>query len=182
LYGPEHTELYRLTRSYRSTREIVEFTRGMIPGGDAIEPFDRNGDKPNVTMALDREDLHNKIDAAIAKLWSEGFESIGVICKTAEESAEAFASLNERQPVRLISKHTLAYEKGKLVIPAYLAKGVEFDAVIIYNGSQEQYGRESDLKLFYTACTRAMHLLCIFSIGEPSFFITSQPSKTYTTN
>ncbi|WP_394358177.1 ATP-binding domain-containing protein [Paenibacillus violae] len=66
-----------------------------------------------------------------------------------------------------------------LVIPSYLAKGVEFDAVLLYDGSHHQYGHENERKLFYTACTRAMHELCIFTLGEPSHFITSQPQGTY---
>jgi UvrD-like helicase C-terminal domain len=62
--------------------------------------------------------------------------------------------------------------KGDFVyIPAYLAKGIEFDAVIIYNASAQVYGDESLRRLFYTACTRAMHYLQLYSIGEPSPFL-----------
>lgn len=179
LYSPEHTETYRLTRSYRSTREIVEFTRGMVWGGEQIEPFQRSGDKPRLSIASNREDLTGKIDAAIAFMKREGYESIGILCKTAAESEEAYNELKDRHPLRLIEKNTPAYEKGTMVIPVYLAKGVEFDAVIVYNGSQERYGRERDRKLFYTACTRAMHLLHMYSLGEPSFLITSQSPETY---
>jgi DNA helicase II / ATP-dependent DNA helicase PcrA len=49
------------------------------------------------------------------------------------------------------------YEQGVAVIPAYLAKGIEFDAVIIYNTSAQVYGDESLRRLFYTACTRAIY-------------------------
>jgi DNA helicase-2/ATP-dependent DNA helicase PcrA len=179
LYGPEETELIRLSRTYRSTREIVEFTRGMIPGGKEIIPFNRRGDKPRIMMAADRDRLHAGIAAAINQLRAEGFESVAVICKTAKESADAFESLHKRLPLHLITKHSPSFEKGTLVIPVYLAKGVEFDAVIIYNGSKEQYGREDERKLFYTACTRAMHLLHIFVLGQPSPFITEQPPHTH---
>ena len=41
-----------------------------------------------------------------------------------------------------------------MVIPVYLAKGVEFDAVLVYDASSEAYGRDNELKLLYTACTR----------------------------
>jgi DNA helicase-2/ATP-dependent DNA helicase PcrA len=63
------------------------------------------------------------------------------------------------------------YEQGVVVIPAYLAKGIEFDAVIIYNASSHVYGVESLRRLFYTACTRAMHYLQLYSVGEPSPFL-----------
>jgi DNA helicase IV len=179
LYGPERTELIRLTRSYRSTREIVEFTRGIVPGGEEIEPFDRSGEKPRIIMTANRDALHDRIAADIDALRADGYESIAIICKTAGESAEAFEALNERIPLHLITKHTPSFEKGTVVIPAYLAKGVEFDAVILYDGSQDKYGREQERKLFYTVCTRAMHLLHIYTLGEPSPFITAVHPETY---
>ena len=58
-----------------------------------------------------------------------------------------------------------------VVIPAYLAKGIEFDAVIIYDASQQLYGEERVRRLLYTACTRAMHQLALYSVGEPSEFL-----------
>ena len=69
-------------------------------------------------------------------------------------------------PLHLIEKATIAYEKGILVIPSYLAKGIEFDAVIIYDSSP--YRNESERKLFYTVCTRAMHRLHMFATNEIS--------------
>ncbi|WP_079913573.1 RNA polymerase recycling motor HelD [Paenibacillus sp. 32352] len=179
LYGPEQTELIRLTRSYRSTQEIVEFSRGMVPGGEEIIPFNRSGDKPQITVAADRGSLHEAITADIEALRADGFDSIAIICKTAGESADVFDALQGRLPLQLITKHTPEFTKGIHVLPAYLAKGVEFDAVLLYDGSKEQYARESERKLFYTACTRAMHLLHIYALGELSPFITTQPASTY---
>ncbi|WP_240416101.1 RNA polymerase recycling motor HelD [Paenibacillus periandrae] len=179
LYGAEQTELIRLMRSYRSTREIVEFTRGMVPGGEQIVPFNRSGEKPKVIVASELEQLHSQMKADLQALIADQYESIAVICKTANESAEVYEALSEQLPLRLITKQTPSFEKGVLIIPSYLAKGVEFDAVIIYNGSRERYSRENERKLFYTACTRAMHLLYIYSLGQPSPFITSQADDTY---
>ncbi|ULL18833.1 helicase [Paenibacillus sp. H1-7] len=179
LYGPEQTELIRLTRSYRSTQEIVEFSRGMVPGGKEIVPFNRGGDKPLVATFASRDALHDKIVSDVAALRAESFESIAIICKTAGESAEVYEALNGRLPLQLITKTTPEFVKGIVVLPAYLAKGVEFDAVILYNGSEEQYSRESERKLFYTACTRAMHLLHIYALGELSPFVTAQHPDTY---
>ncbi|NOV02828.1 RNA polymerase recycling motor HelD [Paenibacillus planticolens] len=181
LYGPEQTEVIRLFRSYRSTREIVEFTRGIVPGGDAIEPFTRAGALPRVVKASDRGSLHSLLAAEVARLLGEGYASIAIITKTASESElahQALAPLLE-VPLGRITKHSPTFESGVLVIPSYLAKGVEFDAVLIYDGSHHQYGHENERKLFYTACTRAMHELCIFALGDPCRFITSQQEETY---
>lgn len=174
LYGPEQSRMYRLTKSYRSTREIVEFTRRMIPGGEEIIPFERSGEKPFVAQVADYEELHERVASSITRLREEGYESIGIITKTAAEGEVAYAALSDRAEVKLITKQSHSYEKGALILPVYLAKGVEFDAVILYNGSAERYGQHSDRKLFYTACTRAMHALHIFSVGEPSPFVTQK--------
>jgi len=181
LYEDGQTEMIVLTRSYRSTRQIVEFTRGLIAGGEVIQPFNRDGVKPTLTQAADPSDLAEKIVARIRALQDAGHRTIAVICKTARESRDAYAALSSRLPVRLISKETVSFEPGVLVIPSYLAKGVEFDAVIIYDASRVTYGREAERRLFYTACTRAMHELHLYAVGEVSPFVTALSSDTYVT-
>ncbi|AIQ52385.1 RNA polymerase recycling motor HelD [Paenibacillus sp. FSL R7-0331] len=171
VYGEENTEVISLTRSYRSTYEIVEFTRAMIPGGERIVPFNRRGEAPSVTVARTESELLAAVQQDVLSLHAAGYHYVAVICKTAGESAEVHAKLQSSLPVRLVTKETPNFQKGTLVLPAYLAKGVEFDAVIIYDGSDEKYGRENERKLFYTACTRAMHLLHIYSLGKPSSFL-----------
>lgn len=179
LYGEEQSELITLVQSYRSTREIVEFTRGMIPGGEAIVPFIREGEKPEVRVLDDVAELNGRIRQDIEGLRAEGYDMIAVICKTAAESQQAYEALSKDLPVKLIKKTTLSFEKGIHIIPAYLAKGVEFDAVLIYDGSDGKYAREAERKLFYTACTRAMHLLHVYSVGTPSRFVRETREDTY---
>ncbi|WP_456287810.1 UvrD-helicase domain-containing protein [Paenibacillus sp. AK002] len=174
LYGKEDTEVINLTQSYRSTYEIVNFTRQMIPGGERIVPFNRQGEAPRVVRVNDEEELHGAIVSDIRELHEQGFQYVAVICRTEEESRRVHQQLSADISARLITKTTPAFEKGTLVVPAYLAKGVEFDAVIIYNGAEDVYHRESDRKLFYTACTRAMHKLHVYHIGEKSHFISGQ--------
>ncbi len=167
----EGEEKIVLTKSYRSTRQIVEFTREMIAGGELIEPFNRNGEEPTVTKVENLESLHKGIVDRVGELQKKGHETIAIICKTAAESQTAYEQLKAQIPVRLMKKETNAYEKGTIILPAYLAKGIEFDAVILYNASQQQYGREMERNLFYTACTRAMHELHLYSLGTCSPFI-----------
>ncbi|XID91494.1 RNA polymerase recycling motor HelD [Paenibacillaceae bacterium WGS1546] len=179
LYGESDTRLIRLVRSYRSTREIVEFTKALLPSGKEIVPFERSGTKPLLAKADGREQSAARMAQALAALQAEGFASIAVITKTAAESSEAYDLLTAQgcPSLRLITKKTPTFEKGTMVIPAYLAKGVEFDAVLIYDASSRTYHRESERKLFYTACTRAMHRLLLFATGEWTPFIqTTEPS------
>ncbi|GIP34856.1 RNA polymerase recycling motor HelD [Paenibacillus sp. J2TS4] len=179
LYGEEQTERFILTRSYRSTRQIIDFTRDLIPEGHVIEPFNREGSKPTLTQAADEEDLNARVAERIQALQKAGLRTIAVICKSAKESREAFQELTSELGARLIEKDAASFEPGVLVIPAYLAKGVEFDAVILYNASQEQYGREGERRLFYTACTRAMHELHLYYIGTRSRFLDDVSPDTY---
>lgn len=171
IFGDEETETFQLTKSYRSTKEIVEFTRGMLPGGEAIQPFNRSGERPVVVTAANRDELLGKMAEHIARFKAEGAESVAVICKTAAESEQAYEALKPYGPLQLIGITSRSITEGTMVIPAYLAKGVEFDAVLIYDASAEQYGQENERKLFYTACTRAMHHLRLYTASEPTPFI-----------
>jgi DNA helicase II / ATP-dependent DNA helicase PcrA len=159
-------ELYRLTKTYRSTKQIVEFTRQLIQGGEMIEPFNRTGPKPVIVQSYERKDHIAKVNDLISELQRSGHKNIAVICKTAKESKAAFEGVKKVHDTRLIEKGTITFENGVNVVPTYLAKGIEFDAVIIYDSSV--YTRTEERKLLYTACTRAMHELYILSSGELS--------------
>ncbi|WP_339148924.1 MULTISPECIES: RNA polymerase recycling motor HelD [unclassified Sutcliffiella] len=167
LYGPEKTEIINITRSYRSTKPIIEFTRRLVPNGDKIIPFERDGEEPVLTEVNDFESLHANISSRVEELRNRGYQSIAIICKSSEESGRAFEALSpEIDNLKLLKMNSMEYEQGVVVVPSYLSKGIEFDAVIIYNASDEVYGDESLRRVFYTACTRAMHYLEICSVGE----------------
>ncbi len=171
IYAHEHNEIVAngeqedvesivLMKSYRSTKEIIEFTRGLAVNGDEIEPFNRHGEKPNVVSVVNPT---KKIDDLLTRIedWKgNGYKTIAIICKTIKESSEVYEMLKGKLDVRFIQKGTTSYEKGISVIPAYLAKGIEFDGVILYNASN--YQGELEKELFYTACTRAMHALSMY--------------------
>ncbi|CAG9623769.1 RNA polymerase recycling motor HelD [Sutcliffiella rhizosphaerae] len=169
LYGPDKTESINIARSYRSTKPIIEFTRRLVPNGESIIPFDRPGKSPKLKQVVDHTELHSCITSKIADLKKLGYHSIAIICKSAEESIRAYESLSEE--VKLLKSNSIEYEQGVVVIPSYLSKGIEFDAVILYDASEQVYGDESLRRVFYTACTRAMHYLQLYSVGEPSSFL-----------
>lgn len=184
LYGMDKTESITLEQSYRSTKQIIEFTRELIPEGHLIKAIDREGEKPLLTQVSSREELHDNIVSKVKDWQSRRYNTIAIICKSAAESAAAFKALSPIKDMKLVQRGTNEYEQGVVVIPAYLAKGIEFDAVIIYDASAQTYGDESLRRLFYTACTRAMHNLQVYSVGEPSPFLlnASADSLLATTN
>jgi DNA helicase-2/ATP-dependent DNA helicase PcrA len=177
--GEDAAETIALTRTYRSTKQIVELTRRLIAGGEAVVPFNREGPLPTVRRAADGGELIAIAAGLIRALQQRGRRTIAVIGKTAAECREAYKALQALVPLRLIGSDTAAFEAGTMVIPSYLAKGVEFDAVIVFDGSEQRYGRESERKLFYTVCTRAMHELHILYAGRMSPFLAAVPSSLY---
>jgi len=170
-------ELYRLTKTYRSTKQIVEFTRQLIEGGDMIVPFNRTGPKPVIVQSLEGSDHILKVNEIISDLQKSGHKNIAVICRTARESKAAFEEVKKAYDARLIEKGTLTFENGINVVPTYLAKGIEFDAVIIYDSSS--YTRTEERKLLYTACTRAMHELYVLSKGRLSPLLQQVDEQLY---
>jgi DNA helicase-2/ATP-dependent DNA helicase PcrA len=181
LFGEAETNQFFLVRSYRSTREIVEFTKSLLPDGEAIVPFERSDRKPLLLRMDSSEKRAERMAADLAVLQAEGFASIAVITKTAVESDNVYEILEAQgcQELKHITKKTPTFAKGTLVIPAYLAKGVEFDAVLIYDASSQAYHRESERKLFYTACTRAMHRLLLYTTGAWTPYIQALDISLY---
>ncbi|WP_017754732.1 RNA polymerase recycling motor HelD [Calidifontibacillus oryziterrae] len=171
LYGRDEAEVIDLARSYRSTKPIIEFTRRLVPNGNRIIPFDRDGELPKLKQLFDHAELHSCIESKVADLRNQGFNSIAIICKSAEESRIAYESLSNIDGIKLLKSSTIEYEQGVVIVPSYLSKGIEFDAVIIYDASEHVYGNESLRRVFYTACTRAMHYLQLYCVGEPSPFL-----------
>lgn len=178
-FEPKQCETIHFTRAYRSTQPIIEFTRQMVPGGEQIIPFERAGNLPTVTYVSDQKEQEEKIVKKIQSLVSSDHQTIAIICKTAQESKKVAQILQTYLPVRLIKKETSAFEQSVLVIPSYLAKGVEFDAVIIYDASETVYRRENERKLFYTACTRAKHELHLYYNGKISPFVADVSRDSY---
>ena len=171
-------ERITLTKSYRSTKQIVEFTKAFAPGEEEIEPFNREGDKPSV-LQIENKDLMKVLLANVAALREHGYESVALICKTKQESNMLYELLKDETAVKKIDEETFEFEKGLQILPVYLAKGIEFDAVIIPDASENSYEKESDRTLFYTACTRAMHSLVMLSNGTPCRFIGEASGDKY---
>ncbi|MDF2557038.1 MAG: helicase [Bacillales bacterium] len=170
LYDIDKFEKMILTKSYRSTKQIVDFSKGIIEANANIETFERFGPEPTITIAQDNGDLHSQIVDQLLNL-KKTYDTIAVICKTEKESRFAHEAISKKLECQLIHSKSKTYRKGIVILPTYLAKGVEFDAVIIYNASSEVYSQDIERKILYTSCTRAMHELHLFSVGECSPFL-----------
>ncbi|MDQ0228656.1 RNA polymerase recycling motor HelD [Metabacillus niabensis] len=177
LFNGESIETIKLTRSYRSTKQIIEFTSAILEKNEEIEPFNRNGQKP---IILEKNDENEIIAQIVDKIKNNStYKTTAIICKTQKEANRVFDLLKDSIEVELIDKRSNQFDSGVVIIPAYLAKGIEFDCVILFNASYEQYGSEETRNLFYTACTRAMHELLIFYTMEATPFLANIPEELY---
>lgn len=166
IFPKDNTCMINLNKSYRSTMEITKFSRRLLNKEITDECVERSGDKPLILGFLDEGDIKVRLLEDIKKYKKKGYKSIGIITRTAKEAKKVYGFLKDKIPVKAILKEDDEYVSDTLVIPAYLAKGLEFDVVLIYNAGDGNYGCEEERLLLYTACTRALHVLCIYYSGN----------------
>ena len=172
LFAADKTEVVQLTRSYRSTKPITEFTRSLLRNGQTIDTFERPGDLPNVAVRPKLADLDGLLLQQLRSNDQRNFTT-AIIAKTKKES-EAIAAYLKSQDyaATLIRSENQRLAAGTLIVPAYLAKGLEFDAVIMWDASASNYHDEDERQLVYTIASRAMHRLTILAVGELSPLLT----------
>lgn len=166
IFAEDNTCIINLTKSYRSTMEITKFSRRLLDKGLEAQCVERSGDEPLLLGFSNEKAIKERLLEDIKIYNEKNYKSIGIITKTAKEANEVYNFLKDKTNVRVIMKDDDEYVSGILVIPAYLAKGLEFDVVIIYNAGDENYSCEEERLLLYTACTRALHVLLVYYSGN----------------
>lgn len=179
IFDRKDTASISLTKSYRSSREIADFCNEILVCREPSEHLNRHGCKPNI-IKTGKSNLCRSIADDILKLKSKGYELIAVICKTANQCENLYKSLNLYVDINLISNHKDEYQGGVVIIPSYLAKGLEFDAVLVNSIEDEDYSEE-DRRLLYTICTRALHELYLYYHDNLSMFIKKMDKDLYIT-
>lgn len=163
IYQGQNCEKVILKQTYRSTKEITDFTIDVLGNtGQPIEAFERHGEKPVVHLAKEMETKN--VLADILKLDEKAEYSTAIIVKDLEDLDNVDQILNDLDVAHnVISSENDRLSQGIVIIPSYLAKGLEFDSVIIWNASVNNYQKNRDAKLFYTVASRAMHRLNIIA-------------------
>jgi len=170
IFNMKNTRSISLTKSYRSSIEIADFCKEILISPDHTEQLDRHGSKPKI-IKVDKIDLCRRIADDIIKLKSNGYKLIAVICKTAGQCIDLYKSINLYVDIELISNQNEIYQGGVVIIPSYLAKGLEFDAVLVNSVEDTDYSEAEDRRLLYTVCTRALHELYLYYFDNMSGFI-----------
>jgi DNA helicase-2/ATP-dependent DNA helicase PcrA len=173
VFGEDNFSMLTLEQSYRTTIEIMEAASKVInflndPNLPNPKPVIRHGDAVEVAEKSTFSEVSKDIVKKINIVLKEGFKSVAIICKTLEECKKMKEELKSYGlKVDIITGNESEYSGGVVLIPCYLVKGLEFDVVIVANGSKEAYSTEAlDVKLLYIAMTRPLHRLYIYSIGE----------------
>lgn len=160
-----------LTKSYRSSYEISKFGQKLLDSKVTTEFFKRNEGEPEVIYNSDQNILENKIIEDINKYKSQGLDSIAIICKSRKQAVDVYFRLKSKIDIKLIDSSDNSTITGTTIIPVYMAKGLEFDAVMVYGTDKDNYKTEYDKKLLYIACTRALHKLSLYYTGKISNFL-----------
>ena len=165
------SEAVTLTRSYRSTWEISRFTMQISPRAN-VDPLVRHGDEPDL-LAFDKEiDEKKWIANQINEFRNSPHHSLGILCKTQKQAKKLYNYLKKTDgEIHLITPESSALSSGVVIASAHLAKGLEFDRVIVPKTNAQNYQTAVDRSMLYIACTRAMHRLFLTYTGKQTELI-----------
>ncbi|WFA18761.1 DNA helicase UvrD [Paenibacillus mucilaginosus] len=176
LFPEENRAYYSLNRSYRSTMEIIYFAnevlkRGIAEPASLAVPVFRSGE-PVELLRTQEAEMPARLAADIsAHRAREGSGTLAVLARTEERCRELHTALEAAgcSGVNLIVPGQQQYEGGVSIVPVYMAKGLEFDSVLLTDVDPLHYAASpQDAKLLYVGCTRALHELKLLYSGEPS--------------
>ena len=159
-----------LEQSYRTTIEIMEVANQVLeklgnPNLVKAKPVVRHGTKVEILKLDNLKLIAQAITTDLAWMTKNGWHSIAIIGKTLQDCQELQRLLPKE--CTFLNGKEKEYHAGIVILPSYLAKGLEFDAVIIADASCEKYRpAELETKLLYVALTRALHQVKIFYLGE----------------
>ena len=160
-----------LNKTYRTTKEIMDIANSVINKLPEYEkeyivlgdPVINRKNSINIEKVKDEKSLANSINIRIDEHLKQGYKSIAIIGKDMHECEKIEKELGKlRNDVKLIKGKDSEYNSGISIVPSYLAKGLEFDCVIISNANNSKYTSSTlDIKLLYVTITRAMSKLDI---------------------
>ena len=174
---PEGDVVYTtLEKTYRTTKEIMhkanevieklpEFEKQFIVKGQPV--IDRK-DSIHISQMQNEDETIKECIKKIEEYTENGFKSIAIIGKDIDECKTIKKQIDKyNKNVKLIQSKDSEYNAGISIVPSYLAKGLEFDSVILFNVNDEKYKNTVlDIKLLYVAITRAMSKLDVFYTGK----------------
>lgn len=155
----EGSKYLELLKTYRSSGEIIEYTNRIL-NLNHVSAIRRENHKP----VIERKENNNLKELLINDInfLKKDSKSIAVICKDDIETDNIYKLLSKDIDINKIDSNSKNYRRDLVVIPAYIAKGLEFDSVIVYTDKDNKF-TEKEKYLFYVACTRCQHQLIVYN-------------------
>lgn len=157
----------RLGKCYRSSSDINALAFRLI--GEADHPiaedysyFDRPVKKPQYVICKD-------MFACLAPILEglEQYASVAVIVNSDEEALAVKSHLQSRRQAQLIISPEDEMRERLVIIPLLLAKGLEFDAVVLFGCIHANEDNPNLRRKIYLGCTRALHELYLVERKAP---------------
>lgn len=149
-----------LTKTYRSSPEIIEHTNNIL-GLKFVSAIRHKNNHP-VVIKQEKSDLRKQLIEDISSLQHTN-KSIAIITKTDEESNYLYELLKDDiKEINILNGNTKQFNKNLVILPSYIAKGLEFDATIIYTKKDNPYN-DDEKYLYYVSCTRSQHQLIVYN-------------------
>ncbi|WP_108670289.1 RNA polymerase recycling motor HelD [Peribacillus acanthi] len=179
---------HALQKSYRTTVEIMELANEimeLMPEDlPKVDPVVRHGPKP-AFKAINEKDILKVLEQDIKALYYENFNSIAIIGRTERECKKIEALFNNSDIETQVLDEMIDMKKGYVsIVPSHLAKGLEFDAVLMVCLDETYSDQELDIKLLYVGMTRPMHRLTLYGRNRSDFLLhqIDEIKKFYTIN
>lgn len=173
IFGFDNTVRYSLTKSFRCSSEILRFSLQFLDQAPAIEAFNRSGDAVRCRAFADHDAYLDALVQEISACRAKGYESICLITKSEAASQRLYSALRPRTEVHQLRLHEDNLQ-DTLIMPVYMSKGLEFDAVILCDADSASYQDAADRHLLYITATRALHHLAFFAEGGMTPLITDK--------
>jgi len=157
LFKEVQVEHFKLSKSYRSTVEIMDYANGFIADSRVV-PLVRRGNPVKEEKLYSFDELQEKLPEAIDRLLDMGCESIAIIGDNLKDTEKAASYVKKKSYIKFLDSESIHYTGGVAALPSYFAKGMEFDGVILML-PESSSNRE---RLNYVMCTRALHELMVF--------------------
>jgi DNA helicase-2/ATP-dependent DNA helicase PcrA len=179
IFQSTHFATAKLAISYRSTYEITVLanrilTRARLPEKIIALPVERHGPPPHLSRCDNWIELVREAITIINDALTNGAHSAAIICKTAsicQTFSKTATEIGRTTPTLVLTKASTANPEVMLT-PAYLAKGLEFDCVVLAGADAVTFTEsEYDAKLVYVSITRALHELHVLWVGEPAILL-----------
>lgn len=155
----ESVNYIELNKTYRSSPEIIEHANKIL-GLSLVSAIRRD---THIPVEFKEEDnLREQLLEDIKKLQKDN-RSIAIITKTDTESEKIYKLLHkDLDDLVLIKNNSKSFSRTLVTLPSYMAKGLEYDATIIYTEKNNSYTYD-ERYLYYVACTRSQHHLIIYN-------------------